>query len=68
MYIYPQVRTRFENESAFEAITLESERIRLFKEYIVAVEEACTHPARHPRKKKSKKHKSRKSRSRSHSV
>ena len=29
-----QVRDRFVNESAFDSITVESERIRLFKEYI----------------------------------
>ncbi|XP_053374392.1 pre-mRNA-processing factor 40 homolog B-like isoform X4 [Mercenaria mercenaria] len=62
---WEDVRSRFENESAFEAITLESERIRLYKEFLVAVEEACMH--RHPKKRKSKKHKSRRSRSRSRS-
>ncbi|PVD30955.1 hypothetical protein C0Q70_10231, partial [Pomacea canaliculata] len=38
--------------SCLEAITLESERIRLFKEYIIALEEACAH--HHSRRKKSK--------------
>ncbi|ESO98511.1 hypothetical protein LOTGIDRAFT_174239 [Lottia gigantea] len=56
-------RQRIEREEGFNIITLESERIRLFKEYLSALEESCGH--HHPKKKKSKKHKSRRSRSRS---
>ena len=62
-----QIRGRFENEPAFEAITLESERIRLFKEYIIAIEETCMHHHM-GKKKKTKKHKNRRSRSRSRTV
>lgn len=63
---WEEIRSRFENEAAFEAITLESERMRLYKEFLVAIEEACLH--RHPKKKKSKKHRGRRSRSRSKSA
>ena len=52
-----------EKDSAWEAITLESERLRLFKEYITSMEESCMH--HHSRHKKSRKRKSRRSRSRS---
>ena len=61
-----QVRARIEKDPVFDQITLESERMRLFKEYLLAVEEACQH--RHLKKKKSKKHRSKRSRSRSASV
>ena len=62
---FVQVRHRFELEDAFDAITLESERQRLFNEFIQLMQEACSH--RHSRnKKKSKKNKKR-SRTRSRS-
>lgn len=61
-----QIRSKLEHETAFEAITLESERMRLFREYVIAYEETCGH--HHAKRKKSKKHKVKRSRSRSHSV
>lgn len=62
---WDQIRTKLEGEPAFEHITLEAERIRLYKKHLVALEESCSH--HHAKKKKSKKHRSRRSRSRSHS-
>ncbi|PVD30953.1 hypothetical protein C0Q70_10229 [Pomacea canaliculata] len=59
---WEEAKAKLERDPAWEAITLESERIRLFKEYIIALEEACAH--HHSRRKKSKKHKNRRSRSR----
>lgn len=61
---FEEAKAKLERDQAWEAITLESERIRLFKEHITALEEACSH--HHcSRRKKTKKHKSRRSRSRS---
>ncbi|XP_050419250.1 pre-mRNA-processing factor 40 homolog A [Patella vulgata] len=60
---WDEARQRVEREPGFDIITLESERIRLYKEYTLALEETCGH--HHPKKKKSKKHKNRRSRSRS---
>ncbi|KAK3775580.1 hypothetical protein RRG08_000396 [Elysia crispata] len=62
---WDQIRPKIEHEQAFVSITLEAERIRLFKEHLVAIEETCSHY--HPKKKKSKKHRAKRSRSRSHS-
>ncbi|XP_054714571.1 pre-mRNA-processing factor 40 homolog B-like isoform X2 [Uloborus diversus] len=63
---WSQVRKQFENEAPFENITVESERVRLFKEYQQTLEEACSH--HHSKSKKhSKKNKKQKRRSRSHS-
>ncbi|CAG5124751.1 unnamed protein product, partial [Candidula unifasciata] len=62
---WEDIRSRLEHDPAFENITLEAERIRLFKEYLTAMEEVCSHY--HPKKKKTKKHRSRRSRSKSHS-
>ncbi|XP_069110449.1 pre-mRNA-processing factor 40 homolog B-like isoform X2 [Argopecten irradians] len=62
---WEEVRTRIEKEAAYEAITLEAERIRLYKEFIIVLEETCYH--QHSKKKKSKKHKNKRSRSRSKS-
>lgn len=62
---WESVRPRLEREPAFEHITLEAERQRLFKKHQLAQEEACQH--HHAKKKKSKKHRSRRSRSRSSS-
>ena len=61
-----QVKDKLEKDQAYQAITLESERIRLFKEYQQIVEESCSH--HHAKKKKSKKHKNKHSRSKSKSV
>lgn len=66
---WDEVRHLFEKEMAFESITLESERIRLFREYLQFLEEACGHhhskARKHSKKnKKQKKH----SRSRSRSL
>ncbi|XP_067650087.1 pre-mRNA-processing factor 40 homolog A-like isoform X2 [Haliotis asinina] len=62
---WDDIRSKLEHEAAFEAITLESERMRLFREYVIAYEETCGH--HHAKRKKSKKHKVKRSRSRSHS-
>ncbi|XP_059148733.1 pre-mRNA-processing factor 40 homolog B-like isoform X2 [Physella acuta] len=62
---WDDIRPKLEHDTAFENVTLEAERIRLFKEHLIAIEETCSHY--HPKKKKSKKHRSRRSRSRSHS-
>lgn len=63
---WDEVRKQLEKESAFGNILLESERIRLFKEYQQTLEEACSH--HHSKSKKhSKKNKKQKKRSRSHS-
>ena len=70
MCAHHQVRGRFEKELAFASITLESERLRLYKEFMAALEEQCTHA--HHRSKKRKKERDRRrhshSRSRSESV
>ncbi|XP_033098014.1 pre-mRNA-processing factor 40 homolog A-like [Anneissia japonica] len=67
---WDEVRDRFVNETPFDGITVESERIRLFKEFLHSLEEACSHhhskaSGSHKRAKKAKKHRSRRSRSRS---
>ncbi|KOX67770.1 Pre-mRNA-processing factor 40 like protein A [Melipona quadrifasciata] len=63
---WEDVRSKIEEESDFKAITLESERVRIFKEYQHELEESCSHHHIRSKKKKTKKVK-RKSRSRSHS-
>ncbi|XP_046424442.1 pre-mRNA-processing factor 40 homolog A [Neodiprion virginianus] len=63
---WDDVRAKIEGESDFKAITLESERVRIFKEYQHEIEESCSHHHIRSKKKKTKKPK-RKSRSRSHS-
>ncbi|KAM4797034.1 pre-mRNA-processing factor 40 homolog B isoform 3-T3 [Rhinophrynus dorsalis] len=62
---WEQVRERFVGDSAFDQITVESERIRLFKEFLHAIENECQHHHSKNKKhsKKSKKH----HRKRSHS-
>ncbi|XP_067952086.1 pre-mRNA-processing factor 40 homolog A-like [Watersipora subatra] len=61
---WDDVKSRFENESAYKAVPLEAERVRLFTELVNQLEEACLHS--HSKKsKKSKKHRSHRSRSRS---
>ncbi len=57
-----QVRPRFEKEEAFDMIPLESDRMRLFREFLTTMEETCLH---HHSRKKKKKDKKRRSRSRS---
>ncbi|KAG8182480.1 hypothetical protein JTE90_020398 [Oedothorax gibbosus] len=69
---WSQVRKQFEKEAPFENITVESERVRLYKEYQQTLEEACSHhhskPKKHSKKSKKQKHRSRsQSRSRSDS-
>ncbi|XP_047404586.1 pre-mRNA-processing factor 40 homolog B isoform X6 [Sciurus carolinensis] len=62
---WEEVRERFVCDSAFEQITLESERIRLFREYLQVLETECQHLHTKGRKhgRKGKKH----HRKRSHS-
>ncbi|XP_052095521.1 pre-mRNA-processing factor 40 homolog B-like isoform X4 [Mytilus californianus] len=62
---WEDVREKLEKDSAYQAVTVESERIRLFREYQQILEESCSH--HHSRKKKTKKHKTRRSRSKSKS-
>ncbi|CAL1582394.1 unnamed protein product [Knipowitschia caucasica] len=61
------VRERFLKESAFEDITLESERKRIFKDFMHVLEHECQHHHSKAKKhsKKSKKHHRKRSRSRS---
>lgn len=63
---WEDVRVKIEEEPDFKGISLESERLRIFKEYQHELEESCSHHHIRSRKKKTKKPK-RKSRSRSHS-
>ncbi|XP_078359162.1 pre-mRNA-processing factor 40 homolog B-like isoform X2 [Oculina patagonica] len=62
---WEEVRGRLEEDPAFTAVTVESERIRIFNEHISSLE-ACTHnhSKSHKKAKKAKKHRKR-SRSRS---
>ncbi|XP_060128105.1 pre-mRNA-processing factor 40 homolog B isoform X4 [Zootoca vivipara] len=55
---WDEVRERFVNNVAFEQITLESERIRLFREFLQLVESECQHFHAKAKKhtKKPKKH------------
>uniref|UniRef100_A0A4W5QQ82 Pre-mRNA-processing factor 40 homolog A n=1 Tax=Hucho hucho TaxID=62062 RepID=A0A4W5QQ82_9TELE len=64
------VRERFLKESAFEDVTLESERKRIFKDFMHVLEHECQHHHSKTKKhsKKSKKHHRKRSRSRSRSV
>ncbi|XP_017952537.1 pre-mRNA-processing factor 40 homolog A isoform X1 [Xenopus tropicalis] len=65
--VWEEVRERFTKEPAFEDITLESERKRIFKDFVLAIEHECQHHHSKNRKhsKKSKKHHRKRSRSRS---
>merc|ERR1712008_195590 len=64
---WEDVRPRIQTLPSFTAITIEAERIRIFKEYQTYLEVACGH--HHSRNKKKSKKKDRKwSRSRSHSY
>uniref|UniRef100_A0A8B9LDM2 Pre-mRNA-processing factor 40 homolog A n=1 Tax=Astyanax mexicanus TaxID=7994 RepID=A0A8B9LDM2_ASTMX len=64
------VRERFLKEAAFEDITLESERKRIFKDFMHVLEHECQHHHSKTKKhsKKSKKHHRKRSRSRSVSA
>ncbi|XP_056418102.1 pre-mRNA-processing factor 40 homolog B isoform X3 [Hyla sarda] len=55
---WDDVRERFVGDSAFDQITVESERIRLFKEFMLSFENECQHHHFKAKKhsKKSKKH------------
>lgn len=63
---WDDVRDKLQSEDAFRSISLESERVRIFKEFQHETEEACSH--HHSRSKKSKKNKKQKKRSRSKSY
>ncbi|XP_074857954.1 pre-mRNA-processing factor 40 homolog A isoform X6 [Carettochelys insculpta] len=65
--VWEDIRDRFVKEPAFEDITLESERKRIFKDFIHALEHECQHHHSKNKKhsKKSKKHHRKRSRSRS---
>ncbi|MCL4120370.1 UNVERIFIED_CONTAM: hypothetical protein GTU68_008249 [Idotea baltica] len=65
--VWDDVRESLQEESAFTAITVEAERIRIFKEYQQYLEEACGHLHSRSKKKNKKKDKKR-SRSSSHSY
>uniref|UniRef100_A0A7N6AH28 Pre-mRNA-processing factor 40 homolog A n=1 Tax=Anabas testudineus TaxID=64144 RepID=A0A7N6AH28_ANATE len=64
------VRERFLKEPAFEDVTLESERKRIFKDFMHVLEHECQHHHSKTKKhsKKSKKHHRKRSRSRSVST
>lgn len=64
---WDDIRTKIEEEPDFKAITLESERVRIFKEHQHELEESCSHHHIRSKKKKAKKMKKR-SRSKSQSV
>jgi len=49
---WEEARPQLEAEPAFNAVELESERLRMFQDYQHSLEEACSH--RHPKKKKKK--------------
>ncbi|EMP38766.1 Pre-mRNA-processing factor 40 like protein A, partial [Chelonia mydas] len=65
--VWEDIRDRFVKEPAFEDITLESERKRIFKDFIHVLEHECQHHHSKNKKhsKKSKKHHRKRSRSRS---
>ncbi|XP_011488013.1 pre-mRNA-processing factor 40 homolog A isoform X2 [Oryzias latipes] len=65
--LWEGVRERFVKEAAFEDITLESERKRIFKDFMHVLEHECQHHHSKTKKhsKKSKKHHRKRSRSRS---
>lgn len=64
---WDDIRDKIEDEADFKAVTVESERIRIFKEYQHELEESCSHHHIKSKKKRPKKNK-KKSVSRSHSV
>ncbi|NXA07320.1 PR40A factor, partial [Sapayoa aenigma] len=65
--VWEEIRDRFVKEPAFEDITLESERKRIFKDFLHVLEHECQHHHSKTKKhsKKSKKHHRKRSRSRS---
>ncbi|XP_065493550.1 pre-mRNA-processing factor 40 homolog A isoform X2 [Caloenas nicobarica] len=65
--VWEEIRDRFVKEPAFEDITLESERKRIFKDFMHVLEHECQHHHSKNKKhsKKSKKHHRKRSRSRS---
>ncbi|XP_038193179.1 pre-mRNA-processing factor 40 homolog A isoform X5 [Arvicola amphibius] len=65
--VWEDIRERFVKEPAFEDITLESERKRIFKDFMHVLEHECQHHHSKNKKhsKKSKKHHRKRSRSRS---
>nr|XP_056717092.1 LOW QUALITY PROTEIN: pre-mRNA-processing factor 40 homolog A [Euleptes europaea] len=65
--VWEEIRERFVKEPAFEDITLESERKRIFKDFMYLLEHECQHHHSKNKKhsKKSKKHHRKRSRSRS---
>lgn len=52
---WDDIRDKLEGEPEFESITLESEKVRIFKEFQKDLEESCTHSHSSKRKKKAKK-------------
>uniref|UniRef100_A0A803TET8 Pre-mRNA-processing factor 40 homolog A n=1 Tax=Anolis carolinensis TaxID=28377 RepID=A0A803TET8_ANOCA len=68
--VWEDIRERFVKELAFEDITLESERKRIFKDFMYLLEHECQHHHSKNKKhsKKSKKHHRKRSRSRSVSL
>jgi len=61
-----EIREKLQNDEAFRALSIEAERLQVFKEYQQESEEACSH--HHTRSKKTKKGKKSKKRSRSRSL
>lgn len=62
---WSEIRDKIQGEEAFRTLSIEADRLRVFKEYQQEIEEACSH--HHTRSKKAKKNKKNKKRSRSRS-
>lgn len=54
-HLWEEIRSKIEEKPEFQAITLESERVRIFKEYQHELEESCNHHHIRNKKKKTKK-------------
>ncbi|KAL1123097.1 hypothetical protein AAG570_002185 [Ranatra chinensis] len=63
---WDDIRDKLQSEDAFRTLSIEADRLRVFKEYQQEIEEACSH--HHTRSKKTKKSKKQKKRSRSRSL
>ncbi|KAK9505433.1 hypothetical protein O3M35_009496 [Rhynocoris fuscipes] len=63
---WSDIREKLQNEEAFRTLSIEADRVRVFKEYQQEMEESCSH--HHTRSKKTKKNKKTKKRSRSRSM
>ncbi|CAL8106241.1 unnamed protein product [Calicophoron daubneyi] len=53
---WEQVRDRFSDNPAFQALSLESERIRVFKDYLISVDSAAMTDAEKSRRSRKERH------------